>query len=105
MDRKKPAAETADEACETLIIRLHGQQRETTCRAGDTLLDRAHRAGLRRPFSCLAGNCASCMAKITVGAATMRANHVLTPDEVADGYVLTCQALPVSEHVTVVYED
>ncbi len=45
------------------------------------------------------------MAKITVGAATMRANHVLTPDEVADGYVLTCQALPVSEHVTVVYED
>ncbi len=72
--------------------------------AGETLLETARRAGLSPPFSCEAGNCGTCMAKLTEGNATMRTNDVLEEDELADGYVLTCQAVPDTTSVTVVYE-
>jgi ferredoxin len=72
---------------------------------GETLLETARRAGLTPPFSCEAGNCGTCMAKLTEGSATMRVNDALMDDEVEDGYVLTCQAVPDSGNVTVDYED
>ncbi|HUL99627.1 MAG TPA: 2Fe-2S iron-sulfur cluster-binding protein [Mycobacterium sp.] len=72
--------------------------------AGETLLESARRGGLAPPFSCEAGNCGTCIAKLTDGHATMRNNDVLEEDEIADGYILTCQGVPNSESVTVVYE-
>ena len=72
---------------------------------GETLLGTARRAGLTPPFSCEAGNCGTCMAKLTEGSATMRVNDALADDEVDDGYVLTCQAVPDAGDVTVDYED
>lgn len=45
------------------------------------------------------------MAKLTEGSATMRVNDALDDDEVADGYVLTCQAVPDGANVIVDYED
>jgi ferredoxin len=72
---------------------------------GETLLESARRAGLTPPFSCEAGNCGTCMAKLTEGSATMRCNDALMDDEVADGYVLTCQAVPDTTNVTVDYEE
>ncbi|BDX31050.1 hypothetical protein TUM20985_15970 [Mycobacterium antarcticum] len=74
-------------------------------RPGETLLETARRAGLTPPFSCEAGNCGTCMAKLTEGSATMRVNDALDDDEVADGYVLTCQAVPDGANVIVDYED
>jgi ferredoxin len=74
-------------------------------RAGETLLESARRAGLTPPFSCEAGNCGTCMAKLTEGTATMRVNDALMDDEVDDGYVLTCQAVPDTANVIVDYED
>ncbi|OPX12700.1 2Fe-2S iron-sulfur cluster-binding protein [Mycobacterium sp. AT1] len=74
-------------------------------RAGETLLESARRGGLTPPFSCEAGNCGTCMARLTEGTATMQVNDALMDDEVADGYVLTCQAVPDDGHVTVDYED
>lgn len=71
---------------------------------GETLLESARRGGLTPPFSCESGNCATCMAKLTAGSATMRVNDALTDDEVADGYVLTCQAVPDTDSITVHYE-
>ena len=44
------------------------------------------------------------MARLTEGTATMRTNDVLEEDELADGYILTCQAVPDTSSVTVVYE-
>ena len=73
-------------------------------RPGETLLETARRAGLTPPFSCEAGNCGTCMAKLTEGNATMRVNDALDDDEVDDGYVLTCQGVPDTESVTVDYE-
>jgi 3-ketosteroid 9alpha-monooxygenase subunit B len=71
---------------------------------GDTLLETARRGGLRPPFSCEAGNCATCMAFLKEGSVTMRVNNALTPEEVEEGWVLTCQSLPSGQTVTVEYE-
>ena len=64
----------------------------------------ARRAGLRAPFSCESGSCATCMARLEVGEAKMRVNNALMPDEVDEGWVLTCQGLPTSPTAKVVYE-
>ena len=71
---------------------------------GETLLESARRAGLAPPFSCEAGNCGTCMAKLTEGRATMRVNDALEEDEVAEGYILTCQGVPDTTSITVRYE-
>ena len=56
------------------------------------------------PSSCEAGSCATCMALLQEGAVTMRANDVLTPEEVEEGWVLTCQSLPRGPSLTVEFE-
>ncbi len=71
----------------------------------ETLLESARRAGLSPPFSCEAGNCGTCMGKLVEGTATMRVNDALEDDEVADGYILTCQAVPDTGSISVTYDD
>jgi ferredoxin len=73
--------------------------------ANETLLESARRAGLSPPFSCEAGNCGTCMGKLVEGRATMRVNDALDQDEVDDGYILTCQAVPDTDAVSVTYDD
>ncbi|KUI34899.1 (2Fe-2S)-binding protein [Mycobacterium sp. IS-1590] len=73
--------------------------------ANETLLESARRAGLSPPFSCEAGNCGTCMGKLTEGRATMRINDALDEDEVAEGYILTCQAIPETDTISVTYDD
>jgi ferredoxin len=89
----------------TVSIVLSGKRHTVPQHSGETLLESARRAGLVPPFSCEAGNCATCIAQVTEGRATMRANNALDEDEITDGWVLTCQGEPVTPHVTVVYED
>jgi ferredoxin len=71
----------------------------------ETLLESARRAGLSPPFSCEAGNCGTCMGKLIEGRATMRVNDALEEDEVDDGYILTCQAVPDTESISVTYDE
>jgi ferredoxin len=73
--------------------------------ANETLLESARRAGLSPPFSCEAGNCGTCMGKLVEGKATMRINDALEEDEVEDGYILTCQAIPDTDSVSFTYDD
>ncbi|MGV0718702.1 2Fe-2S iron-sulfur cluster-binding protein [Mycolicibacterium sp. XJ662] len=73
--------------------------------ANETLLESARRAGLSPPFSCEAGNCGTCMGKLVTGQATMRVNDALEPDEVEEGYILTCQAVPETSSVSVTYDE
>lgn len=97
--------QTADaEVPETVTVILKGKRNAIAYQPGDTLLETARRGGLQAPYSCEAGNCATCMALVCEGSARMRANNALTPDEVAEGWVLTCQALPQGPAVTVEYE-
>ena len=55
------------------------------------------------PFSCEAGNCATCMAKLIEGEVKMHVNDALFEDEVADGWILTCQSVPTTPTVHVIY--
>jgi ferredoxin len=71
---------------------------------GETLLETARRAGLEPPFSCEAGNCGTCMARLVEGHVTMRVNDALEEDEVAEGYILTCQSVPDTDSTIVDYE-
>ena len=93
----------ADAPAEVTVI-LGGKSVVIRYQRGDTLLETARRGGLRPPFSCESGNCATCMAFLKEGAADMRVNNALTPDEVDEGWILTCQGLPKGETVTVEYE-
>ena len=88
----------------TVEIVLSGKRHTIPQHPGETLLESARRGGLAPPFSCEAGNCATCIAQVTKGEARMRVNNALEDDEIADGWILTCQGLPVTPHVTVVYE-
>ncbi|MEH0580605.1 MULTISPECIES: ferredoxin--NADP reductase [Streptomyces] len=89
----------------TVTVELRGQRRTVPQRTGETLLQSARRAGFQPPFSCESGDCATCLARLADGEAKMRANNALDADEIAQGYVLTCQAQPTTPDVTVVYED
>jgi 3-ketosteroid 9alpha-monooxygenase subunit B len=97
---------TADEAPDVVqvTVELGGRTAVAQYRHGTTLLQTARSLGMRPPSSCESGDCATCMAKLVEGAALMRINSALTPQEVADGWVLTCQAVPTSPSVRVVYE-
>lgn len=104
---KEPAPEPAGGTQEvegTITIHLDRKKATVPHVAGETLLESARRAGLAPPFSCEAGNCGTCMARLTEGSATMRVNDALEEDEVAEGYVLTCQGIPDTPSVTVHYE-
>ena len=96
--------EARTDATETVTLILRGKTSTVAYRAGDTVLETARRGGLQPPFSCEAGNCATCMALVHEGSATMRVNNALTPEEVSEGWILTCQAVPGSRTVTVEYE-
>lgn len=72
--------------------------------AQHSILDNVRAAGLPAPFACKGGVCATCRAKVIAGEVSMKVNYGLSEQEIADGYVLTCQATPVSEGVTLTYD-
>ena len=92
------------EDTEKVVIELNRGMTTAAYRAGDTLLQTARIAGLQAPYSCETGSCGTCMARLVEGSARMVNNDALDDDEVAEGWVLTCQALPTSRIVRVVYE-
>lgn len=98
------AAIQAGEQTEEVIIELDRKTTTAPYRSGNTMLQTARIAGLRAPSSCETGSCGTCMARLVAGSARMLNNDALDGDEVAEGWVLTCQALPTSRSVHVRYE-
>ncbi|MCO5122358.1 MAG: phenylacetate-CoA oxygenase/reductase subunit PaaK [Rhizobacter sp.] len=83
-----------------------GQRREIEFTAADpSLLDAAARAGIDVPFSCKSGVCSTCRARLLEGEVRMDRNFALEPHEVDAGFILTCQAHPLTERVVVSYDD
>ena len=87
----------------TVSVILDGRTRRVPFSAGN-ILDSARASGLPAPFACKAGVCATCRAKVTKGKVEMAARYGLTDEEVADGYVLTCQSVPLGDGVAVDYD-
>lgn len=97
-------AETPEVVPAEIAIRLGRARHRVGYRAGDTVLETARRGGLAPPFSCEAGNCATCMAHLDEGTVHMRNNNILTPEDLADGFILTCQSVPTSDTIAVDYD-
>lgn len=72
---------------------------------GKSLLDAVSDEGMDAPFSCRGGVCCSCRAKVIKGSAVMTMNYSLTDEEVEKGYILTCQAHPSSEELTISFDE
>ena len=70
-----------------------------------TILSAALKEGLDAPYSCQGGICSSCLAKVTEGTAKMEKNAILSDSEIAEGLILTCQAHPTSQKITIDYDD
>jgi 3-ketosteroid 9alpha-monooxygenase subunit B len=99
-----PEANEPTSSPESLVIRLDRRKHAIRYQAGDTILEAARRGGLQPPFSCESGNCATCMAHLDEGSVSMRANNALSDDEVAEGWILTCQSIPTSSEIIVDYD-
>lgn len=74
-------------------------------REGETILDAAIANHMDAPYSCKAGVCSTCRCKVIEGEVEMAINHALEDYEVRAGYVLSCQAYPISDRVVVTYDE
>jgi len=70
-----------------------------------TILDIAIKNSVSTPYSCKGGACASCIGRIVSGEVAMEQNLILTDQEVIDGLVLSCQAIPTSQSVYIDFDD
>jgi len=87
-----------------LIVHLNGKRIETSIPPGATILDVMVKEKYDAPYSCTAGACSTCMAKVLNGKVKMDACYALDDEEVKAGYCLTCQARPETDVVEVSYD-
>lgn len=103
---KKAAMPASGKIVSKVTIILDGSQEEFDLASdGMSILDVALESSMDVPFACKGAVCCTCRAKILEGTASMDMNYALTEDEVADGYILTCQAHPTSETLVVSYDE
>lgn len=89
-----------------ITIIVDGLRREMEFRSEDpSILDVALRAGMDLPFSCKGGVCSTCRAKVLEGQVRMDKNFTLEQPDIDAGYVLTCQAHPLTERVVISFDD
>lgn len=88
----------------TAKITLDGKVTEVDVPADKTILDVLIEAKINPPYSCTSGACSTCMAKVTKGEAKMDACFALDDDEVEEGYILTCQAHPVTDEIELTFD-
>jgi ring-1,2-phenylacetyl-CoA epoxidase subunit PaaE len=88
----------------TVTVRLDGRDTTQTLPVDRPILDGAQAVRPDLPFACRGGVCGTCRARVVEGEVVMRRNFALEPSEVEAGFVLTCQATPVSDRVTVDYD-
>lgn len=103
--RKATVANAAEGAAVQASVTLDGATRAIEiARDGQSILDAALAANIDAPYACKAGVCSTCRALVLEGETEMAANYALEDYEVRRGYVLTCQARPLSDRVVVSYD-
>ena len=86
-----------------VTVALENQQHIVEIGDDTTILDALIKKGIEAPYSCSSGACSTCMAKLTKGTVSMDACYALEDEELANGFILTCQSHPTSEEVEVDY--
>lgn len=103
-ERKAVPATVSGDLCEATLV-LDGRKRTIEFDKGSTtILEAALKAGIEAPYSCKAGVCSTCRAKVVQGDVDMDVTHGLEDYEIARGYVLTCQSYVRSKTVVVDYD-
>jgi ring-1,2-phenylacetyl-CoA epoxidase subunit PaaE len=90
----------------TISVLMDGRRRSFAMAPSDaSVLEAAERAGLELPFSCRSGICATCRTRIVAGEAVMAHNIALEPWEIDAGFVLCCQARPLTASLELSYDE
>lgn len=98
--------EAEDAPAARITVVADGMTREVAFRTGDaSILDAALAAGIDLPYSCKGGVCCTCRAKVLEGRVRMDKNYTLESPDVAAGYVLSCQAHPLTERVVISFDE
>ncbi|WP_218510858.1 1,2-phenylacetyl-CoA epoxidase subunit PaaE [Variovorax sp. dw_308] len=99
-------AKPGDAETARIVIIRDGLQREISFTKNQpSILDAASAAGLEVPYSCTSGVCGTCRAKLMEGEVRMERNFALDKKEVASGFILTCQAHPLTERVVLSFDE
>ena len=96
-------AEPAGGLAATLEVTLDGEKQVLPWPPGSRMLDVLIEHGLDAPYSCRQGVCGACACQLTSGQVDMAHNEVLEAEDIADGYILACQAVPLTESVSITY--
>lgn len=102
--QKVPPKKDQSKGAIAATIILDGSRRQIEMAADQSVLDAALQNSIDAPFSCTAGVCSTCRAKVIEGEVEMIANHALEDYEVKQGYVLTCQCYPLGTTLTLDYD-
>lgn len=87
-----------------VTVLLDGRSSTFTMRRDERVLDAALKVRPELPFACKGGVCATCQAKVLGGEVTLARNYALTDADLKSGYILTCQASPTTDELTVDYD-
>ncbi|WP_433591921.1 2Fe-2S iron-sulfur cluster-binding protein [Nocardia sp. CA-145437] len=98
-----PAEISAEEAADaaSVEVELDGETHEMTWPRSQTLVDIMLSKGLDVPYSCLEGECGSCACTVLEGEVEMENAEILDPEDIANGYILGCQARPVTDRLKI----
>lgn len=100
-------SDTSEEGLEgeaMITIVLDDEEETFSMKKEKSILEAALKKGLDAPYSCQGGICSSCLAQVTEGKAVMDTNSILSEEEVKDGLILTCQAHPTTDKITIDYD-
>jgi ring-1,2-phenylacetyl-CoA epoxidase subunit PaaE len=105
----EPSAESKEAAKHdiqsNMTVIIDGDEFPVNVKPGQTILDASFEAGADLPFACKGGVCCTCKAKVIKGSARMDVNFALDEQEVADGFILTCQSHPTSDNIIVSFDE
>jgi 3-ketosteroid 9alpha-monooxygenase subunit B len=99
-----PEPETVDAGTTQLTVDLDGETRQVAWPRQRKLLDHLLAEGFDAPYSCREGQCSACACRLVAGEVKMLNNEVLDAEDIADGIVLACQSVPLTDEVSVSYE-
>ena len=88
-----------------ITVLLDDEETTFEMRQDEIILNTVLQKGLDPPYSCQGGICSSCLAKVIEGKAKMIKNTILSPEEVEEGLILTCQAHPITSSIKIDYDD
>jgi len=100
----RPLPAAARTQCEVDVV-IDGSRRSFVAEKGrENIIDAAARSGIELPYSCKGGVCSTCRCRLVAGEVDMDVNFALEDYEVARGFILACQSYPVTDRVTVDFD-